>query len=177
VRIETDRLILRKMTLDDAEGFFEFASDPQVTQYLMWDTHATVEESRALLARVIGMYESGQGLPLGVVHKADGKLIGACGIYIDDARHARAEIAYWLSRQYWGQGLTTEAVRAIIAFGFDTLTMNRIQALCFPENNASARVMEKAGMKYEGLLRQYRLIKGTYQDLEIFAILRQDWTG
>ena len=80
-----------------------------------------------------------------------------------------------LSREYWGRGLMPEALRAMIAFGFERMGLNRIEARCIAENAASARVMEKVGMTYEGTLRQREFIKGAYRDMKLYAILKSEY--
>jgi ribosomal-protein-alanine N-acetyltransferase len=90
-------------------------------------------------------------------------------------KHSRAEIGYVIGRKYWGEGLMTEAVKEVIRFGFERMNLNRIQATCFPENIGSYRVMEKAGMKFEGTLREQMFIKGRFQDLKLYSILRKEY--
>jgi len=87
------------------------------------------------------------------------------------------EIAYALARQHWNEGYTTEAVRAIIAFGYRTMRLNRIEARCDIPNIASARVMEKAGMKFECVLRQHMFVKNVDVDLKMYSILRDEWAS
>lgn len=175
--LETDRLILRRMTPNDAEAVFAYASDPEVTRYVLWETHLSIEDSRAFLELVAGKYESGGEPDWGIVYKGDHRFVGTCGIVSWEPDHARAELGYALSRHYWGRGLMVEAVRAMIAFGFDRMDLNRIEARCITENVASARVMEKAGMTHEGTLRQREFIKGAYRDIEVYSILRGEPPG
>ena len=174
--LETERLLLRKMRLDDAEAVFAYASDPEVTRYVLWDTHRSVEDSESFLRSATEGYERGDFGGWGVVLKVDGAFVGTCGVDAGYApEHARAELGYVLSREHWGKGLMTEAVRAVIAFGFEQLSLNRIQARCIAENVASARVMEKAGMTHEGTLRESEFIKGAYRDIELYSILRREY--
>lgn len=175
--LETDRLLLRKMRLDDAGDLFEYASDPEVARYTTWEAHKTIEVSRTVLSHWMDLYSSSQVAPWGVEHKRDRKLIGTCGFVYWSLRSARAEIGYALSRKYWGRGYTTEAVRAVIAFGYNTMELNRIEARCDPLNVASARVLEKVGMKFEGVLRQQLVAKGVYVDRKMYSILRAEWAA
>jgi len=85
------------------------------------------------------------------------------------------EIAYALSRKYWRKGLMTEAVKEVIKFGFEKMNLNRIYARCFPENIGSYRVMEKAEMQFEGILRKQMFIKGKFQDMKLYSILRREY--
>jgi ribosomal-protein-alanine N-acetyltransferase len=91
-----------------------------------------------------------------------------------DELHRRGDIGYALAREYWGHGYATEAVRAMIEFGFEHLNLNRIEARAVPANVASTRVMQKAGMKYEGILSESGFFKGAYQDVALYSILRSD---
>jgi [ribosomal protein S5]-alanine N-acetyltransferase len=89
--------------------------------------------------------------------------------------HSRAELGYVLAQEYWGTGLMPEAVRRVIRFCFERMDLNRVEARCLAENVASARVMEKAGMSYEGTLRKREYIKGAYRDMKMYSILRSEY--
>ena len=174
-RLETDRLVLRKMTPGDAAAVFAYASDPEVTRYVLWETHRSVEDSRAFLDLTVRKYEGGGEPDWGMVYKGDGRFVGTCGFVGWSREHARAEMGYVLNPRYRGRGLVPEAVRAMIAFGFEKMDLNRVEARCVVENTASARVMEKAGMTYEGTLRQREFLKGAYRDMKLYAILRGEY--
>jgi len=175
--LETERLILRKMVLNDAEAVFAYASNSEVSRYTLWETHRSIEDSRAFLEFATQKYENGGEPDWGIVYKGNGCLVGACGLVNWEADHARAEVGFVLSREYWGRGLMSEAVRAMLRFGFERMNLNRIEARCIAENAASARVMEKAGMAYEGTLRQREYIKGAYRDIKLYAILKKGFPG
>mgnify|MGYP001101757356 CR=1 FL=1 len=115
-----------------------------------------------------------------IVLRRSDKIIGACGIGIRDM-HERAEIGYWVGKTYWGNGYATQATRCLINYGFTEHKLNRIAAEYFTDNPASRRVMEKAGMTFEGILRQ-KLIRENqhlqyreYKDVGVCAILRETW--
>lgn len=173
--LETSRLLLRKIRLSDAADIFAFASDPAVARYTTWPPHPTVAATEAFVRELLQRYADGLISPWGVVHRANGKLVGSCGFAYVMAWHGRAEIAYALSQPYWGQGLMPEAVRAVLAFGFETLQLNRIEARCELDNHASERVMQKVGMQFEGVLRQHAQVLGQYRDLKLYSILRHEW--
>jgi [ribosomal protein S5]-alanine N-acetyltransferase len=175
--LETERLILRKMILNDAEAVFAYASNSEVSRYTLWETHRSIEDSRAFLEFATQKYENGGEPDWGIVYRGNGCLVGACGLVNWEAEHARAEVGFVLSREYWGRGLMSEAVRAILRFGFERMNLNRIEARCIAQNAASARVMEKAGMVYEGTLRQREYIKGAYRDIKLYAILKKGFPG
>lgn len=174
-RLETERLILRKLRAEDDEAVFAYASDPEVARYVGWDVHRSIEDSRAYIDVTLESYANGDPASWGIETRDTGTLIGAAGFFNWDLTHARAEFGYSLRRRYWNLGYTTEAALAMIDFGFTTMELNRIEAQCAPSNVASARVMEKAGMSYEGLLRERMFTKGMYRDLKIYSILRSEW--
>jgi ribosomal-protein-alanine N-acetyltransferase len=173
--LETARLCLRRLTYDDAEDMFAYASDPEVTKHLMWLPSKSVEESLEFIMSAIERYRKRQPAPWGMELKTEGKIIGTCDYIHWWPVHKRAEIGYAMSRLYWGMGLMTEAVQEIIDYGFKVKDLNRIQAMCEIPNIGSARVMEKAGMSYEGILREYMIQHGEFRDMKLYAITRKDW--
>lgn len=166
-KIETERLILRKITLDDAEDMYLYASDEEVTRYVIWDTHSSLSDTIEFINTFLSQYH----LPWGIELKENGKFIGTVHFVWWQPEHS-AEIGYVLSREYWGKGLITEAARAIITFGFESMNLVRIQARCFLENKASERVMQKLGMSFEGISRKAMYVKGEYKDLKVYSILK-----
>ncbi|MCU0607101.1 MAG: GNAT family N-acetyltransferase [Candidatus Edwardsbacteria bacterium] len=173
--LETARLRLRKLSLDDTEDVFAYASDPEVARYVTWDAHRSIQDSAAFLNMVKQKYENGQIAEWGIVDTSTGRVVGTCGFTWVRSEHGKAEIAYAISRSYWNQGLVTEAVGACISYGFDVLKLNRIEARCMPDNIGSERVMQKCGMRCEGTLRQTMLVKGKHVDLKLYAILQEEW--
>jgi ribosomal-protein-alanine N-acetyltransferase len=165
------------MRLDDAEGMFAYASDPEVTRYVLWDIHRSIEDCESFLRSAMEGYERGDFGGWAVVLKDSGAFVGTCGLDAGYApEHARAKLGYVLSREHWGKGFMSEAVRAVIRFGFvRIIRLKRIQARCIAKNVASARAMEKAGMTYEGTLRESEFIKGAYQNMKLYSILRREY--
>ena len=173
--IETTRLILRKLTLVDAEDVFGYASDPDVAEMTTWEPHTSLEDSRTFLAGVRRQYRDGDGGPWGIVLKERDHVIGTIGLSVV-SWHARAELGYAIGKQWWGRGYTTEAGQAALRFGFESLRLNRIEARCLPTNVASERVMQKLGMHAEGLLREHMYAKGRFHDFKLYSLLRREWT-
>lgn len=173
--IETERLILRKLRQDDDEAVYNYASDPEVSKHVVWDTHTSIEDSRTFIAINLELYASGEVATWGIELKEIGKLIGTCGYGSWNIVHARGEIGYAIARAYWRRGIMTEATHAMIDFGFERMALNRIEARCEMENIGSSRVMEKVGMSFEGVLREQMFVKGTYRDLKMYSILRHEW--
>ncbi len=175
--LETARLRLRRFSLADLDNVFEYSSDEQVAQFTSWAAHVTPEVSRAFIQRAIDRAAEGQPSPWAIELKATTKVIGMAGLSQLEMAFFRADLFYALHRQFWGQGFAAEAARAVIDCGFKHLELNRIQAECLPENPASERVMQKVGMSFEGILREYTFFKGHFDTLKIYAILRKEWAG
>lgn len=173
--IATPRLLLRKFRRGDAAAVFAYASDPEVARYTIWDHHRSIKTTRRFVDLVLKAYRQGQPAPWAIVLRSNDKLIGAIGLRNWAVDHSRAEVGYVLARDYWGQGYVSEALHAVLEFGFSRMSLNRIEAKCVPENLGSIRVLEKAGMQCEGLLRDYEFVKGAYQDLNIYSILKREF--
>ncbi|MGM7702382.1 GNAT family N-acetyltransferase [Pseudalkalibacillus sp. Hm43] len=166
--LNTDRLILREITLEDTEDLHHYASNDDVTRLVAWERHTNLSESKQFIKTFLPKYV----VPWGIEHKESGAFIGTVHfVWWDEANHS-AEIGYVLSQDYWGQGLITEAANAVISFGFEKLDLVRIQARCFLENDGSERVMKKLGMTYEGTVRKAMLVKGTHRDLKLYSIVK-----
>lgn len=174
-RIETPRLILRRYTLSDVSDMYRnWASDPNVTRYLTWPPHGSEEVTKAVVADWVSRYENGDTFNWAIEWKETGAVIGnIAAVYLDEAVDG-AEIGYCLGRAFWGRGVMTEALRAVIDYLFDEAGMNRIAAYHDARNPASGRVMEKAGMKTEGVLRQSRKSNAGVGDAVWHAILKSD---
>ena len=173
--LETQRLILRPMRSEDAQDMYEYASRPEASAYTIWDSHRSIDETRKFLACVEVNYARGEIENWGIEFEADGKFIGTCGFFFWDMPHRGAEIHYALSPDYSGRGLMTEAIQAVLRFGFERMGLHRIEAKCMVQNRASERVMQKAGMKFEGIMRDGIFAKGRYHDLKVYAVLEKEW--
>jgi len=168
--LETGRLILRKISVNDAENIFEYAKDDEVTKNLVWATHKTIEDTKKFLAEGVGFMPP----PWAIVCKTDNKVIGTISFMNYTPEHSRVEVGFVISKKYWGRGFMTEVLKEVIKFGFEKLKINRIEAFCNSENAASAKVMEKSGMKLEGMSREYLFVKGKFWDMKIYSILKND---
>ncbi|PLR76245.1 GNAT family N-acetyltransferase [Bacillus sp. V3-13] len=175
--LETERLVLRKLTLEDLEDIHSYGSDEEVSKYVTWDTHRSLADTREFLDFVLQQYENKKVAPWGIEYKENKRLIGTIDFVWWKPAHNSAEIGYVLAPQYWGKGIATEAAITIIQFGFTNMDLVRIQARCFVENKASARVMEKAGMSFEGVLRKSMLVKGRHQDIMMYSVLKEEFSA
>jgi ribosomal-protein-alanine N-acetyltransferase len=120
-------------------------------------------------------YIDGQPSPWGIVYKENNKVIGTGGYHLWVKEHGKAEIGYAISARYWNKGVMTEALKEIIKFGFEKMNLNRAEARVYVENTASERVMQKCGMKYEGILRESWFVKGIFQDIKMYSVLKSEF--
>lgn len=156
VALETERLVLRPFVVEDAESMYRnWAGDPEVTKYLTWPAHASANVSRMLLTDWCAHYSDPEYYQWAIAWKerADDPF-GGISVVNMTAETECVEIGYCIGRDFWGRGVMTEALSAVIDFFFDRVGALRVQARHDPRNPGSGRVMEKCGMKYEGLLRQ-----------------------
>ena len=159
--LETERLILRKVNPDDAEDVFDYASEPDVARFVPWEVHRSLEDSREFINCVLKQYEAGKPAPWAIVWKENGKMIGTIDYVAWYPGHFRAEFGFILSKAYWGKGIAPEAARKVMDFGFERMGLNRIEAECMAENIRSQRVLQKLGMRLEGVFREKYLLKGS----------------
>ena len=153
--IETARLLLRRFKIEDAEVMYRnWASDDEVTKYLVWPTHADVSVTKAVLTDWISQYEKVDFYNWAIVLKENGEPIGSIGGVDGSSTLNMVHIGYCIGRKWWHQGITSEAMKAVMDFLFDEVGMNRVESRHDPRNPNSGAVMRKCGMKYEGTLRQ-----------------------
>lgn len=172
--LETERLILRGLEGRDARVIQELAGAPEVASTTLNIPHPYPEgAAEEFIQRTQESARTGEDYAFAMTRKEDGEFLGIVGLH-PERRHNQAEIGYWLGRPYWGNGYTTEAAKAVIRFGFTQLGLNRIFAGHFLRNPASGRVMQKAGMQYEGTHRQAMKKGDGYEDIVMYAILASD---
>lgn len=176
-QLETPRLILREIVPDDVDAIFRIRGDFEVTKYNTGAAYQRREQAADLIAAMAHAYREHVEVRWGITLKGDDTLIGMCGFNYWIRHDSRASIGYDLGRACWGQGIMTEAIRAVIAFGFERMNLNRIEADADARNPASARVLEKVGFVQEGLQREQFYEDGAYHDLRLFALLRRDYKG
>jgi RimJ/RimL family protein N-acetyltransferase len=175
VRIERERVVIRELTESDWVQIQEYASDYEVVQYETWGPNTEKQTKEFLAYAVKASQESPrQVFEFAVTLKDSGALIGACGIRIKDNANRAGDIGYSLRKDQWGKGLGTQVAKALIQFGFADLKLHRIWATCHVDNQASSRVLEKAGMQREGLLRKNMLQRGEWRDSYLYAVLETD---
>ncbi len=173
--IETKRLIIREMKVSDYKDMYEYACREEVSRYLLWAPHPDRDYTKQYLKRIESLYRRGEFHDYGVVFKENGKFIGTCGFAAIDRANNSAEAGYVLNPDYWNMGIATEALSALIGYGFDRYDFNRIEARYMVENTASRRVMEKCGMTFEGIHRGSLNVREKYRDIGYCAILQKDY--
>ena len=174
--IITARLVLRRFTINDANDMFRnWANDSEVTKYLRWQPHANVEISRTLLREWTDSYIDPAYYSWAITLKNDHTVIGSIGIMDVRQIDESGEIGYCIGKAWWGRGLMTEALKAVISFGFEQAGFNRLEAGHSIHNPASGSVMQKAGMTFEGVARQMYLGNTGFQDCKVYSILKEDY--
>ena len=172
--IQTQRLILRSLTIADAPEVQRLASDRDIAATTLSIPHPYEDGmAEAWIETHPEAYEKGKAVFFAITLRDNGILCGAIGLGIDKENN-NAELGYWVGKPYWGKGYCTEAAKAIVQYGFETLGLHRIHAAHFARNLASGRVMQKIGMHLEGCKRQHILKWGNFEDLVLYGILKSD---
>ncbi|MBQ2748754.1 MAG: GNAT family N-acetyltransferase [Clostridia bacterium] len=175
-QIETERLILRRIEERDAEAAFRnWMGDHRVTEYLMWSTHASVGESRSIIGEWMKLYEDPSFYLWTIELRELGEPIGSISVVEQDDRTQKVHIGYCIGSKWWGKGIMTEAFRAVIAYLFEEVGANRVEARHDPRNPGSGKVMQKCGLTYEGTLREADWNNQGIVDECIYGILAKDY--
>ncbi len=175
--IVTDRLLLRKIRSEDDRDMFEqWASDPQVTRYLTWSAHQSIEDTHRIIEMWLKDIHELNVYRWVIELKSISKVIGTIDLVNVDSRNQCGTFGYCLSANYWNQGIASEALKAMLAYLFSEGDFHRIEASHLIENGASGRVMIKCGMKQEGVRRKKFLgHDGKFHDLVIYGILKDEF--
>ena len=177
--IETDRLILRRYTADDAEAMFKnWASDPEVTRFLTWPTHTGVDVTREVIASWLPHYAEDNYYHWTITLKCNGdEPIGDIAVVRQSEEASMAHIGYSLGRRWWHQGITSEALKAVMDYLFDVAGFDRIEARHDPDNPNSGKVMLKCGMKFEGMKHDPDMKKHGDQNACFYSLYASDRKG
>lgn len=170
-KIETQRLLLRPVTLKDANDMFEYASDEKTTYYV-FDPHRSLEETEDSIANYFMNEPLGK---YGIELKETGKMIGTIDLRLKEEKY-KAELGYTMNKEYHGNGYMTEAGKALLHLGFNILELERISAIHDERNNASGRVMQRLGMTKEGISRHVgKWKKGEFFNDIHYSILKSEY--
>lgn len=173
--IETPRLLLRCMKPCDCEDMYEYSCRADTTKYLTWSEHESKQFTHRYLEYLQKQYSHGEFYDWAVTLKENGKMIGTCGFTSFDLPNNSAEVGYVINPSYWGKGYASEALLRVLDFGFMKLNLHRMQARYMDGNNASRRVMDKCGMRYEGTSISSMYIKEQYATVHTCAILSEEY--
>ena len=176
-QLETDRLFLREMTIDDLKFYFRHFNNDKIVEGSCFPGPKSIEAARKELELYcIKPFKENRGIRWGIVRKAEGELIGTCGFYAWNKTAYRAEIGYDLNPAHWGQGIMTEALHAVLDYSFGKMGMNRTQAIIDSKNIRSIKVVRRLGFKKEGVLRENSYFNGQFRDEVCFSLLKNEWT-
>lgn len=168
-RLETERLVLRQMEREDAKDIFLFLADAETMRF--YDRpFIQFEQAEQSILRHQKRFADREAIRWGITLKGEDKVVGNCG-YAWDAENFSAELSYILAKPYWNKGIMSEALAAILQFGFDACRLHRIQAHVAVPNHASAQVLRKLGFQEEGLLRESLYVDQQFYDEKLFALL------
>lgn len=174
--IETERLILRRFAMSDVDAMFNnWANDEQVTKYLVWQAHRSKSETKDIVRHWIKRYRRENFYQWAIVFKEINEPIGSIGISLMNENIGMAHIGYCIGKSWWQQGITSEALAAVICFLFEEMELKRIESRHDTANINSGKVMQKCGMIYEGTLRQNDYNNQGICDSAYYAILAEDY--
>ncbi|MBD8071574.1 GNAT family N-acetyltransferase [Bacillus sp. PS06] len=171
--IETNRLVLRRVTNEDAKDVLKYLSDEDVMKYYGLDPFQSIDDALEEISWYQSIQDNSTGIRWGITLKDQDRVIGSCGFHNSVSQHYRTEIGFELSKDQWGKGIALEAVGAIINYGFEQMNFQRIEALIEPPNLPSQKLVENLGFEREGLLRSYEFTRGKFDDLYMYSILKQ----
>lgn len=174
-RLQTERLVLRPLTDADLEPFVAYRAMPEVARYQLWDGYS-LEDGRKLIAQMQSREPGlvGEWFQFALIERASGALIGDCALRVD-ASGPQAEVGFTLNPAHQGRGYATEAVRCLLEYAFSTLGLHRVIGNCDARNLASARVLERAGMRREAHFVEDYWSKGEWTSSLIYAMLEREW--
>lgn len=173
--LETERLLLRQLNKEDSSDLYEYFSKDEVTKYYDLESFIEIRQAEELIHTWNMRYQEKKGIRWGITIKSDDKVIGTCGFHNWSDEHFKAEIGYELTPEFWKQGIMTEALNAILTYGFNVLEFNRIEAFIDPDNQSSRKLLEKVGLMEEGYLKEYFYEKNQFVDAVIFAVLKKGY--
>jgi len=174
--LTTPRLVLRQPTLDDVDDIFQTASDPEVQKYDSDPPMQDRSEAVSLVQQRLAWFAEKRAISWGIELKRTGRTVGGVGFYFWDQAYYKVDLGYTVARLYWRQGIATEALRAVMAFGFEEMGLHRINVDTRMDNTASVRLMARLGFRHEGVRREcIRSEDGSYQNWGLFGMLEDEY--
>ena len=167
--LQTERLLLRQLNMDDTDDLFELRTNPDAMKHIGRPIPKEVAEVEELIRN---MNDLSARIQWAVALKNESKVIGTIGYHIIDKNHHRAEIGYMLHPNYWNKGLMSEAIKVVVNFGFESIGLHSIEARIDPTNEPSSRILKKHGFVKEGYFKESYFFRGTFVDTEIFSLIK-----
>ncbi len=171
--LETERLILRKVTMADSQDVLTLRGDIDAMRYIGKPISTTFDEARDLITRIQDGLENNTAIGWAISLKNNPQLIGTIGFHQIDKQHYRAEIGYMLLPQFWNKGLMSEAIQQVLDYGFNTMKLHSIQANIDPNNKVSAAILKKYNFVSEAYFKENFFFNGKFMDSEIFSLLNK----
>jgi len=175
VTLDTSSLVLRVLSHSDAEALYAVHADPEVMKYSSIRPWSSVDSAHQLVDSSLNAMRAGSSLCFGIVPKSAKVVVGTCTLFHIFKSSRRAEIGFVLGRSFWGKGYMTEAVSALLDYGFLTLDLNRVEADTDPRNRAAAKMLERLCFVKEGHLRERWIVDGAKSDSAFYGLLRSEW--
>ncbi|RFU65065.1 GNAT family N-acetyltransferase [Peribacillus glennii] len=172
--LETERLILREITKDDAKGIFACFSNENVTRYYGQETIKNIEQAEKFVEFFSRNYNEKRGIRWGIERKGIKGIVGTIGFNSWFAKHKRAEVGYEIHPDQWRKGYAAEAISKVLSFGFDVMDLSRIGAVVFIDNEASKNLLTKIGFQKEGILKEYMYQNGVAHDTYVYSLLKKN---
>ena len=174
-RLETARLVLREIIPTDAGDLFHIFSDEEAMRYWSFRPYTSVDQARGLIERIAEATLAGAGIHWAITLRGDERLVGKCGYNEWRKTHRRGDISYIVAREQRGKGIVSEALGAMLDYGFDHMNLHSVEAGVTPGNDASTRMLQRLGFRLEGHLRENFLTDRGFVDSLIYSLLRSDW--
>lgn len=176
IQLETERIILRRFTIEDADAMFNnWTSDEEISRYMRWSFNHQVEETRETINSWLKLYRKDSFYLWGIVLKETNELAGSISLFTVNEFDDCGDVGYCIGKAFWGNGLASHALQTVIEYAFIALGFNRVEAYHAVKNPASGKVMLNAGMKFEGFAKQKYKSNLGYEDCDMFAIIREDF--
>jgi [ribosomal protein S5]-alanine N-acetyltransferase len=173
--LNTERLVLREIVLSDAEDLYRIFSDEESMRYWSSRPFTSVRQAEKLVESMAQAALRETGIHWGISLRDDPRLIGKCGYNEWRKAHRRGDISYIIDRQQWGKGIVSEALCAVLDYGFERMNLHSIEAGVTPGNDGSTRMLQRLGFNLEGHLKESFLVEDVFVDSLIYSLLKKDW--
>ncbi|WP_438350424.1 GNAT family N-acetyltransferase [Paenibacillus sp. FA6] len=173
-KLQTQRLVLRKMKASDSASLFTIWSDPEVTKFMNINSFTDESQAVDMIEILDKLYRENRAIRYSIIELESNEIIGSCGYNSLDFSNAKAEIGYDISKDFWGKGYAKEAILSLMDYAFSALEFNRIEAKVEPENINSIKVLQKLNFTFEGTMRKCEKSKEKFIDLSTYSKLITD---